>query len=249
MKTFSPQKYDHAPSKDNVLEGEAKTVTSPIYNKGVADKVELAEQVEFVIKQIEMKQIDIAPDYKDWVSVGFALCDAFGAGDLAKAKETIKAKDAEIDNLKKRCNAYARKYNTDKAEWDKAKGELEKELQEAKNSLQTYIGKNIDLVNDLRIATGRQSFIANQSVSLLNELTKLSADSITKVREVAFALILGNGPVYVPCSGGGSVSSNDDWDGRKKDEDDYLFRLRCWLHAGKVMKNACAPKKTYKIKG
>lgn len=78
MKTFSAQKYDHALSKDNVQQGEAKTVTSPIYNKGVADKVELAEQVEYVIKQIEMKQIDIAPDYKDWVSVGFALCDAFG---------------------------------------------------------------------------------------------------------------------------------------------------------------------------
>lgn len=78
MKTFSPQNYDHALSKDNVQKDEAKTVTSPIYNEGIVDKVELTEQVEFVIKQIEMKQIDIAPDYKDWVSVGFALCDAFG---------------------------------------------------------------------------------------------------------------------------------------------------------------------------
>lgn len=179
---------------------------------------------------------------------GFAakVMNAFGAGDLAKANETIKAKDEEIATLKKKCNTYAKKYNTDKAEWDKAKGELEKELQETKNSLQTYIGKNIDLANDLRMATGRQSFIANQSVSLLNELTGLSADSIAKVRQVAFALILGNGPVYVPCSGGGSVSSHDGWRGKDKDEDDYLFRLRCWLHAGKVVKSAYAPRKTFK---
>ena len=97
------------------------------------------------------------------------------------------------------------------------------------------------------MATGRQSFIANQSVSLLNELTGFSADSIAKVREVAFALILGNGPVYIPCSGGGSVSSHDGWDGRKKDEDDYLFRLRCWLHAGKVVKAAYAPQRKVKM--
>ena len=170
-----------------------------------------------------------------------------GAGNLSKANETIKTKDSEIDNLKKRCNAYARKYNTEKAEWDKAKGGLERELQETKNSLHTYIAKNIDLANDLRMTTGRQSFIANQSVSLLNELTGFSADSIAKVREVAFALILGNGPVYVPCSGGGSVSSHDGWDGRKKDEDDYLFRLRCWLHAGKVVKSACAPQRKFRM--
>lgn len=49
---------------------------------------------------------------------GFAakVMNAFGAGDLAKANETIKAKDEEIATLKKRCNAYAKKYNTDKAE-------------------------------------------------------------------------------------------------------------------------------------
>lgn len=71
--------YDHAPSKDNVHKDEAKTVTSSLYNKCAVNKVKLAEQVEYVIKQIEMKQKDIAPDYKDWVKVGFALCDAFGA--------------------------------------------------------------------------------------------------------------------------------------------------------------------------
>jgi len=79
MKTFSPQEWEHVHSKDNEQKGEAKTVTSPVYNKGVADKVEFAEQVEYVIRQIEMKQTDIAPGYSDWVNVCFALCDAFGA--------------------------------------------------------------------------------------------------------------------------------------------------------------------------
>jgi len=44
------------------------------------------------------------------------VMNVFGAGDLAKANETIKAKDEEITSLKKRCNAYAKKYNNDKAE-------------------------------------------------------------------------------------------------------------------------------------
>lgn len=95
MKTFSPQEWDPALSKDNVQKDEAKTVTSPIYNKGVTDKVELAEQVEYVIKQIEMQQIDITPDYPDWLKVGFALCDAFG-----KAGESYFIR---LSNPHKRC--------------------------------------------------------------------------------------------------------------------------------------------------
>ena len=82
MKTFSPQKYDHARSEASVLQGEAKTVTSPIYNKGVSNLTELYEQVEYVVKQIEIQQKDIVPDYKDWVKVGFALNDAFGDAGL-----------------------------------------------------------------------------------------------------------------------------------------------------------------------
>ena len=65
MKTFSPQKYDHAHSDASLQQGEAKTVTSPIYNKGVSNSAELYEQVEYVVKQIELQQKDIVPDYKD----------------------------------------------------------------------------------------------------------------------------------------------------------------------------------------
>lgn len=90
MKTFSPQKYDHVLSKGNVQQDEVKTVTSNTYNVHNAynehnmyndhsiNKDNLTEQVEYVIKQIELHQKDIAPDYKDWVKVGFALNDALG---------------------------------------------------------------------------------------------------------------------------------------------------------------------------
>ena len=68
------------------------------------------------------------------------------------------------------------------------------------------------------------------------------------MREVALSLILGNGPVIIPCSGGGSVSSHDGWRGKDKDEDNNLFRLRCWLHAGKEVKSACSPQRKYGLR-
>ena len=60
-------------------------------------------------------------------------------------------------------------------------------------------------------------------------------DTAKLVREVAIALMGGN-YVSIPCAGGGSVSSETGWDGRKKDEEDENFRLRCWLHAAKTVK-------------
>ena len=54
-------------------------------------------------------------------------------------------------------------------------------------------------------------------------------------REVATTFMGGN-YVCIPCAGGGSVSSETGWDGRKKDEEDEGFRLRCWLHAAKTVK-------------
>lgn len=60
-------------------------------------------------------------------------------------------------------------------------------------------------------------------------------DTAKLVREVAIAL-MGGRYVSIPCAGGGSVSSETGWDGRKKDEYDENFRLRCWLHAAKTVK-------------
>ena len=42
--------------------------------------------------------------------------------------------------------------------------------------------------------------------------------------------------VCIPSAGGGCVSSKTGWDGRKKDEEDENFRLRCWLDAAKTVK-------------
>lgn len=63
------------------------------------------------------------------------------------------------------------------------------------------------------------------------------------IREVAVAL-MGGRYVNLPCAGGGSVSSETGWDGRKKDEENENFRLRCWLHAAKTIKaSRYVPKK------
>ena len=70
-------------------------------------------------------------------------------------------------------------------------------------------------------------------------VTKLLAifekpDTAKLVREVAVAL-MGGRYVNILCAGG-SVSSETGWDGRKKDEENEDFRLRCWLHAAKTIK-------------
>ena len=60
-------------------------------------------------------------------------------------------------------------------------------------------------------------------------------DTAKLVREVAVAL-MGGRYVSIPCAGGGPVSSETGWDGRRKDEEEDSFRLRCWLHAAKTVK-------------
>ena len=60
-------------------------------------------------------------------------------------------------------------------------------------------------------------------------------DTAKLVREVAIAL-MGGRYVNIPCASGGSVSSETGWNGRKKDEENEDFRLRCWLHAAKTIK-------------
>ena len=73
--------------------------------------------------------------------------------------------------------------------------------------------------------------------------TREKPDTAKLVREVAVAL-MGGRYVNIPCAGGGSVSSETGWDGRKKDEENEDFRLRCWLHAAKTIKaSRYVPKK------
>ena len=62
-------------------------------------------------------------------------------------------------------------------------------------------------------------------------------DTAKLIQTIAAGLM--SGQYYnVPCGGGGSVSSEEGWDGRKKNEDDDSYHLRSLLHAAKVIKSA-----------
>lgn len=85
----------------------------------------------------------------------------------------------------------------------------------------------------------REKYIRQQQSSEVADLLSLFDKPATAklVHEVAIAL-MGGHYVSIPCVGGGSVSSETGWDGRRKDEEDENFRLRCWLHAAKIVKNS-----------
>lgn len=80
-------------------------------------------------------------------------------------------------------------------------------------------------------------YLRHQQIHETLELLALfdKPDTAKLVREVAVAL-MGGRYVNIPCAGGGSVSSETGWDGRKKDEENEDYRLRCWLHAAKTVK-------------
>ena len=89
------------------------------------------------------------------------------------------------------------------------------------------IGKELQSIKYLRHQQ------VHETLNLLALFEK--PDTVKLVREVAVAL-MGGRHVSIPCAGGGSVSSETCWDGRKKDEENEDFRLRCWLHAAKTIK-------------
>ena len=85
----------------------------------------------------------------------------------------------------------------------------------------------------------REKYLRQQQSSDVADLLSLFDKPATAklVRELAVALMSGH-YVSIPCAGGGSVSSETSWDERKKDEEDENFRLRCWLHAAKTVKDS-----------
>ena len=82
-----------------------------------------------------------------------------------------------------------------------------------------------------------EKYLRHQQIhETLDHLALFEKPDMAKlVREVAVAL-MGGRSISIPCAGGGSVSSETGWDGRKKDEENEDFRLRCWLHAAKTVK-------------
>ena len=82
-----------------------------------------------------------------------------------------------------------------------------------------------------------EKYLRHQQIHETLELLALfeKTDTAKLVREVAIAL-MGGRYVNIPCAGCGSASSETGWTGRKKDEENEDFRLRCWLHAAKTIK-------------
>lgn len=98
----------------------------------------------------------------------------------------------------------------------------------------------------------REKYLRQQLSSDVAGLLSLfeKPDTAKLVREVAIAL-MGGYYVNIPCASGGSVSSETGWYGRKKDEEDENFRLRCRLHAAKTVKvsrNVATSQKRYGLK-
>ena len=67
-KIFSAQDWENVPSE--IQQAHTPSI-APIYNK-------VEDDVESVVREIEQCAIDIAPHYKDWVELGFALVDGLG---------------------------------------------------------------------------------------------------------------------------------------------------------------------------
>ena len=67
-KIFSAQDWENVPSE--IQQAHTPSI-APIYNK-------VEDDVESVVREIEQRAIDIAPNYKDWVELGFALVDGLG---------------------------------------------------------------------------------------------------------------------------------------------------------------------------
>ncbi len=86
-KIFSAKEWENVPSEQPpVVEQKAPQGEMPlIYNKVEQhplsyknDTSNLEEDIEKVVTEIEVRSIDIAPNYKEWLELGFALADGLG---------------------------------------------------------------------------------------------------------------------------------------------------------------------------
>lgn len=71
-KIFSAQNWENVPF-ENSVPTSPKLLPAP--NSTSNNK---EEEIERIIYEIEQRAVDIAPEYKDWVELGFALIDGFG---------------------------------------------------------------------------------------------------------------------------------------------------------------------------
>ena len=94
-KIFSAQDWENVPSE--IQQIHTPSIAS-IYNK-------VEDDVESVVREIEQCAIDIAPHYKDWMELGFALVDGTdGSIIIASAGFTLPIKRKKrINNIRIVC--------------------------------------------------------------------------------------------------------------------------------------------------
>ena len=71
-KIFSAQDWENVPFENN------QPITPKLLPAPIQTSDNKKEEMECIIRAIEQRAIDIAPDYKDWMELGFALADGFG---------------------------------------------------------------------------------------------------------------------------------------------------------------------------
>lgn len=71
-KIFSAQDWENVPFENS------QPITPKLLPAPILTSDDKKEEVERIIREIEQRAIDIAPDYKDWMELGFALVDGFG---------------------------------------------------------------------------------------------------------------------------------------------------------------------------
>ena len=71
-KIFSAQDWENVPFENS------QPITPKLLPAPIQTSDNKKEEVECIIRAIEQRAVDIAPEYKDWVELGFALVDGFG---------------------------------------------------------------------------------------------------------------------------------------------------------------------------
>lgn len=159
-------------------------------------------------------------------------CDA----KLADKQQKLEQKMTELQDIKDKVNFYDVAY----VRFDVPEIKARPPMYAAKNSIlgeRKFRLMNQRDMEKLNEDYHTEKYLRHQQIHETLDLLALfeKPDTAKLVREVAVAL-MGGRYVSIPCAGGGSVSSETGWDGRKKDEENEDFRLRCWLHAAKTVK-------------
>lgn len=155
---------------------------------------------------------------------------------LADKQQKLEQKMKELQDIKDKVNFYDVAY----VRFDVPEIKVRPPMYAAKNSIlgeRKFRLMNQRDMEKLSEDYHTEKYLRHQQIHETLDLLAFfeKPDTAKVVREVAIALI-GGRYVNLPCAGGGSVSSETGWDGRKKDEENEDFRLRCWLHAAKTVK-------------